>query len=279
MDIYSLINSKAISEHCRKIGHKFNTEELAVLVYRNKRMSIEEKIEKYNDLIENYPDMEVIERINCEHYDSVKIMIKNEIQRLQVLEQEIKKQNENMLYTYSILYKCSQGFEESNNFYKTYDEVQNAINKEFMEDEDSEILMYRVIKRSFIRDEKQLLETYVVDDKRNSKLIGINNTEEYLDIDNICLNIPTPFKKGDILVSYSSSPFNYGTTFTNGKYPFVLDWLITWREGFQKYLDKGNCDSSDMQGLGYYISEYNDITYDNNYDYDCWEYFDGELVG
>ena len=81
-DDYNLINSRAIGDYCRSIKHKFNNEELAVLVYRNKRMTIEEKIKKYTDLINNYPDMEVIERINCKHYDSVKTMIKEEIQRL-----------------------------------------------------------------------------------------------------------------------------------------------------------------------------------------------------
>lgn len=81
-DDYNLINSKAIGDYCRSIKHKFNTEELAVLIYRNNRMNIKEKIEKYTDLINNYPDMEVIERINCKHYDSVKVMIKEEIRRL-----------------------------------------------------------------------------------------------------------------------------------------------------------------------------------------------------
>ena len=62
MDIYNLINSKAISEHCRKIEHKFNTEEIAVLIYRNKNLSIEEKINYYNELINNYEDCAVLER-------------------------------------------------------------------------------------------------------------------------------------------------------------------------------------------------------------------------
>ena len=66
-DDYSLINSRAIGAYCRSISHKFNTEELAVLVYRNNRMTIEEKIKKYTDLINNYSDMEVIERINYEN--------------------------------------------------------------------------------------------------------------------------------------------------------------------------------------------------------------------
>ena len=41
-------------------------------------MSVDEKIKEYNNLIKNYPDMEVIERINCDHYDSVKDMIKED---------------------------------------------------------------------------------------------------------------------------------------------------------------------------------------------------------
>ena len=82
LDDYELINSKAIGDYCRKIGHKFNTEELAVLVYRNKKMDIFEKVAKYQDLIDNYPDMEVVERMNCKHYDSVKKLIKNEIIRI-----------------------------------------------------------------------------------------------------------------------------------------------------------------------------------------------------
>ena len=62
-DEYDLINSLSIGEYCRKIKHKFNTEELAVLIFRNKRMSIDKKISKYEELIKNYSDMEVIERI------------------------------------------------------------------------------------------------------------------------------------------------------------------------------------------------------------------------
>ena len=43
-DDYNLINSRAISDYCRNIKHEFNTEELAILVYRNKRISIEDKL-------------------------------------------------------------------------------------------------------------------------------------------------------------------------------------------------------------------------------------------
>ena len=120
MDIYSLINSKAIQEHCRKIKHKFNTQELTVLIHRNKRMSIDEKITAYQELITDYPDMEVIERMNCKHYDSVKDMIKEEIQRVRNLKQEMQTESENMIYNYETFYRDCQKFKESNNLYKTY---------------------------------------------------------------------------------------------------------------------------------------------------------------
>ena len=101
---------------------------------------------------------------------------------------------------------------------------------------------------------------------------------DWLDISNIFLNIPTPFKEGDLLVSTSKTPFGEGHILSYDKYPFVLYYLATWRENLQPLLDKGNYDSSDMQGLGYYISEYG-LVLDNNHDYDSWEYFEGELKG
>lgn len=279
MNIYNLINSKAIQEHCRKIQYKFNTEELAVLIYRNKRMSIEEKITAYQELITDYPDMEVIERINCKHYDSVKDMIREEIQRLQNLRQEMQQVDENMIYTYETFYRYCQEFKESNNLYKTYDEVNMAIYQELKEDTENEILMLKLIKRSFIKSKKRIVEEYVITNDKNIKLIHIYNTMVFTDLDGIFLNIPTPFKKGDLLVSYSNVPFACGTFINYSENVFVLDWLCNWRDDLQEILDKGYCDSSDMNGTGYMFSENNKLECDHQFDYDSWEYYTEELKG
>lgn len=55
--------------------------------------------------------------------------------------------------------------------------------------------------------------------------------------------------------------------------------LITWKENFQNILDKGNYDSSDMEGTAYIIGEDGELFCDNVFDYDGWEYFEGELEG
>lgn len=200
MDTYNLINSKAIQKHCRKIGHKFNTEELTVLIYRNKKMSVEEKIEAYQELIEKYEDMEVIERINCKYYDSVKDMIKGEIKRIKELTEILKRNEPNVIYSYN--YWCEnevgiiiEGKNEYRDLYKDFKEVQKLIEKEIEEDEEKEIISFCITKRT-ITEKYTIRAEYILDENRKLKMVNISNlNSEWLDISNICLNIPTPFKK------------------------------------------------------------------------------------
>lgn len=256
MDVYKLINSKTIGEYCREIKHEFNTETIAVLIFRNKRLSIDEKISLYEELIRDYPDMEVIERINCKHYDSVKDMIKQEITRLTNLVEELKKENSDVVYTYDAFYistqNYSKGYEKVENLGKTYNEVLNNAVNEIKEYED--IAKFKIIRKSLVGKKKQIIAEYIVY-KKVSKMVNIIDSENnYLDIDNICLNIPTPFKKGDLLRSYSNTPFNDGSIIQDKGFPFVLNYLCTWNKNFQKILDDGNHDSSDMQGPRIYCS-------------------------
>lgn len=57
IDVYSLINSNSIREHCKKINHEFNIEEIAILLYRNNTISFVNKIFKYDALLEMTKDM------------------------------------------------------------------------------------------------------------------------------------------------------------------------------------------------------------------------------
>lgn len=283
MDIYNLINSKAISEHCRKIKHQFNTEELAVLIYRNKRMNIDEKIKAYEELIKDYPDMEVIKRINCKHYDSVKDMIRGEIKRIKELKEKLEKEEQDVVYTYNSYwdngYNITDGKNEYRDVYKTFKEVQKEINKELKEDEAKELISFRIRKREFSKDSKyDIGAEYNINNERKLEMVNIYDSKnEYLDISNICLNIPTPFKRGDLLIATSQTPFAEGYVLDYEKFPFVLDHLITWNENFQDRLSKGNFDSSDMQGPGYIINDNKQLFWDNVFDYDSWEYFEGNL--
>lgn len=279
-DEYDLINSKAIGEYCREIKHKFNTEELAVLIYRSKKISIDEKIKKYQDLIDNYPDMEVIKRINCAHYDSVKDMIKNEIKRLKDLKVKLLKKEPDCIYTYSEYNKSTKKWDTWQVFEhirKTYKEVKKDITEYIRKYNDT--IAYQ-IEKNCLNEKRIITAEYQVVNRRQILVNIYENNGPYLDIDNIFLNIPTPFKEGDLLVSCTDSPFRNGITCQNDNI-FVLDWLCTWRKGIEELLRRGNYDSSDMMGYGYYLYEEgsNEFVRDHVWEYDSFEFYEGELKG
>lgn len=275
-DDYNLINSRAIGDYCRKIKHNFNTEELAVLVYRNKKMSIDEKINKYKELIENYPEMEVIERINCKHYDSVKTMIQNEINRLQDLQVKFFDKNKDCIYTWTEYNKTTREYDyRSNikNIKKTFAEVYKDAS-EYIE-EYNDTILFRIERKNLNEQEDSIIALYIVENKKINLINIVENKGEFLDIDNIFINIPTPFKKGDILISNNETEGNddFGEI-------FVLDYLCTWKENLNELLQKGNYDSSDMIGYGYYLYKNStEFVRDSKWDYDSFEYYEGELTG
>lgn len=277
-DDYNLINSRAIADYCRSIKHKFNTEELAVLVYRNQRMSLEEKIDKYNDLIKNYHDMEVIERINCKHYSSVKTMIKDEIQRIKILNKKLIQDDENSIYTWTEFNKSTQKYEHSGDIehtFKTYKEAFKNIMEYIKEYDDT--ISFRISKKYFDKRKEKIFADYNVENKKAILVDISENNKIFLDINQIFLNIPTPFKKGDILISNNSTMCSYGES----NDIFVLEYLCTWRENLARYLADGNYDSSDMIGYGYFFinGDTTEFVRDHKWDYDSFEYYDGELTG
>ena len=277
-DDYNLINSRAIADYCRSIKHKLNTEELAVLVYRNQRMSIDNKIEKYNDLIKNHPDMEVIKRINCEHYDSVKTMIKKEIQRLKILNKKLKQADENCIYTWTEYNKSTQKIEHCDNIEhtcRTYKEVYKNV-LEYIKDYDDTIA-FRITKKYFDKRKETIFADYIVKDKNAILIDIVERCKSFFDIDQIFLKLPTPFKRGDILISNNPIMKSYG----ENNSIFVLDYLCTWRKNLDYLLAEGNYDSSDMIGYGFYLvnEDTTEFVRDHKFNYDSFEYYESELTG
>ncbi len=274
LDEYDLINSKAIGDYCRQIEHKFNIEELAVLIYRNQKINIDEKISQYKKLIENYPDMEVKKRIDCRHYDSTKDMIKQEITRLQTLKEVFVQGGEDIVYTFREYNKSTNEWSYSS-IKKTFQEIEEQINNYIKEYDDT--YSYEIHKKYLQDDDLDIVAEYKVINKK-SILVNIYNNQE-IDIGNIFVKIPTPFKKGDLLVSYCDTPFKSGILSTK-KQAFVLNKMLTWNENIDKLLARGMYDSSDMIASGYYMCDNNEeFICELKWDYDSFEYFDGKLTG
>lgn len=273
-DNYDLINSKAIAEHCRKIAHKFDTEELAVLVYRNQRLSIDEKIVKYEDLITNYPDMEVKEKTNCKHYDSVRTLINNEIYRLKNRKEKLVKKDDNSVYFWVECNisneECARCYEVIENTFKTFEETINNI-QEYIK-EYGNIISLKIIKKYFNKEDEDIYAYYEIKNKKIILRDIKQKNDDFHDIDQIYLNIPTPFKRGDILIKKAINKTQ------NIEDIFVLDDINTWYKNIKK---PTNCDSSDMNSYGYYLLKDNTTKFKREikFDYDLFEYYNEELTG
>ncbi|MDR0978536.1 MAG: hypothetical protein LBL91_01105 [Lachnospiraceae bacterium] len=286
MDEYSLISSKAIAKHCKEINHKFNTEEVAVLIYRNKNMTVDEKILAYEEILENYPDMEVTQHNYSKEYGTVKGLIKQEIERVKNDIKKLETEEENYIYYYNPYYISADSYDDNeiSNIFTNINDLFESISKKNEENNDiGEFLLYKKHINEIEREiteikEKQIQKINAKYRVRNNKFELLEIYDDYIywfngSISDIFIKIPTPFKKGDLLTSqeeyFKDSP---------PKKVFVLSDIITWYEDFDKRRAEGNYDSSDMNGYGYYIDD-DSLYADHCWNYDTFEYFEGKLEG
>ena len=278
IDVYDLINSKAISEYCRKIKHQFNTEELAILVCRNNRMSIKEKINMYNYLLKEYPDMEVWS--TSEHHESIKRIIQREIQKLKLSNKKLIQEEENCIWVWARYNQESGQYDnyDLEHAFNTYKEVYENIHKNIKND--NNIIAFYIRKINLCNKIESFYGEFNVKDKR-IKLID-SAGECYCRYGEIALigrfiNIPNPFKKGDILVQKNKPMENS----FNIRRIWVLDNLCTWKNNLKELLENGIGSSLDMTGHGYFFSmDYSiEVLEGEIFDYDLFEYYEGELTG
>ena len=71
MNIYELLNSRSIAEHWKEINYQPDSLETAWLIYLSRKRTFKEKCKCWEEIIETMPDMEIPERANCRHYDSL----------------------------------------------------------------------------------------------------------------------------------------------------------------------------------------------------------------
>ena len=284
MDIYNLINSKTISKYCRKIKHQFNTLETSILICRCKTITIEKKIAYYNEMINNptlYPNMEVNNQLHIADTTAIDL-IKREVDMLNFSLDMFHKPDENAVFalrtSYSGQFVENEKWKEDRIF-KTLHDVSDYIEKKVVTDKNNKA--YKISKKHLNTDYKYVSLTYRRNNASNFELFDIDNNTHWEygheDIDciywdgigSLWLNVPTPFKKGDII--------------TNGERKAVIDWVCNKDAEYVQHVEAGNGDSSDMQYhcyiINYYGGDKRRVYLENMFDYDEFEYCTEELKG
>lgn len=289
MDIYEFINSKDIREHCRKLEHEFKPMEAAFLIYYSQNHSIAQKHSAWKALIEEYPDTAVEETFHCPRLDSFHKFLQEYIALEDRLLEKFFSNEENHVYTFSAAFahgtKISDCWQNSKYAYKRetgmlYDnftaglEIENGYNLKYAELVNEALLFYTVEKQNLISSKGQEKKKMTVRVNKNGEPCSIeHHFNAYInekEQDTLCrfesmwIDVPTPFKKGDILfVNHTKEGYSPD--------PFVLVELCTeyMNEKLKKHID-----TSDMSAVGIQIiDETGHICRDNIYDYLSFEYY------
>ena len=292
MDVYSFINSKAISEHCRKIAHQFTPLEMAYLVYANDSMNIAQKHTAFNEIIEQYPDMEVAERTWTPYAESLHDFLETYMELQNKYLAVFYLDEPCCVYSYEIWYASDDDYGKDLRLYADWNSCHAAILADIKDladsykDSDIDVspIGIRVTKQwvNAADDEHAKYLRVCMDRNGNptdiweSRCIIAEEDDEILSaFDGLWPEIPTPFSKGDILVGR-----------TRGKHkaePFVLDWIPYWDED-GKYTQmisymRENGDCSDMAACIYGQDKDGATWHDHGPSYLNMEFCERELEG
>ena len=275
MDIYSFINSKDIAEHCRTIGHEFTPLEMAFVVYLSDK-TLTERHTAWQWIISTQPDMEIPERRCCEHYDSLHQYLRDYM----ALENKIlglfKADEPNAVFTYSSYNMKYEEPCECDTLFQTLDAVYEAIKEK---NKDGDIEKYRIVKRWVGEENKEITiitaygevvsvwERCVITDDSLNDLICYG-------FEGMWIEVPTPFKKGDIVIQTNTKHFHKPE-------PFVLDYLCYWPDGerfTKEFIERRSkdWDTTDMTFYGYGVSESGHIFREHGHYYLDLEYYRDE---
>lgn len=285
MDFYNYINSEDIKEYLMSLNYSFTPLEASWLVYQSGKHTLEEKLSAWNWIIENMPDCEVKERVNCSYRESLHETLKAYINLMRRYGREFY-ESESCVYTYGYYYA---GNDEWVNDLEIYDSVDACFDDLFYscnEEKKAKYVGIRVIRRSLLQ-EKRTIETYFNQNKEILSIIVYGETDEESDLctqffDGMWFAFPTPFKKGDAIIRYDEK--DYPTDRLEGRILILQGCTPEWLKSqdpqrLQKYLDGRNGDTTDMNVWGYFQDEDGRIYSETASNYMDFELYRGPYEG
>ena len=298
MDIYRFLNSRDIAAHCREINKTWNTCEMAAIIDRSNR-SMKEKHAAWRELITDYPDMPVPKRgKRIKSLPSLHAEIKKVIAYEERVLEVFKQPEEKAIYQYGMWssnYIRAFSHEPCVNsgIYFTFDDVWAEV---FAHKKKSKEAYGEYSWWNEKSDKITIEKRYASKDGETERIIihhdydfnpcWITNYTEHdvfkeftwlVDFaQGFVIDIPVPFKRGDVLTINSF-------WFDKDEIIFVLDNINFKRE-------TSDCFYAEYQGNGYYVYDdgllYKDHSphyLSNIYDeysigFDEYEYYRGKLT-
>ena len=271
MDILQFINSNAIRNHLKKINYQFDTLEAAWLIYHSYNHSVYEKFNAYEQLMKEYPDCRVEERLHTPAQDSLFEYLKNYIKvyRNAIYEFEAP----DAVYSIDVKHFERETDYTVETMFTNLNAVIRQCKIEWDDEKPGDIKNF-VISKYIPESEKSSgsiipQQMILKGDGLKPIYIDFRNDIEYDLLGDLWFDFPTPFKKGDIV-------WNKHYKFT----PVVLlfnSYEDLSKEGYKCLREIG--DETDMTYEYYCMIDSDSIFRDIDYNYMDLEYYPYELTG
>lgn len=295
-DILRFLNSKDVESYWRKTGFdkKCTPQQAAFVIWNSRKVTLEDKFKAWEQLIGESDDCPVASPAQCARMNiaeelsgSLHAFLRAYIALNKKIIEEFYRNGDNAVYSFKVYYRGDADWHEDGQIYAAAEDCFAAVNY----DKDLVPLIEAVkIRKQWVGVRKQT-ELSVLPDKTILGVDADGLPEEQLDLfqafEWMWFNFPTPFKRGDIVVS-DFTPFGWRIYADE---PFVLSSLCTWgSEEYKlngipdkcneyKYADERiarlaeSGDISDMTAHGYFQTDDGGIYYECMHNYLDLEYY------
>ena len=265
MNIYNFFKSPDIVDHCEKIGHDFNSLEMAVIIDISSR-TLKDKFSAWREIIVEYPDMPIpasngFSTARDSLHDYLNEYIAYAEDRMSLFLSASQDELYRCFSSRKLGFYDNEDGEISSAAYTTIEQAMEKLPQQSAWEEG-----YRVRIEKWKLNEENCLLSAEVDS--NHELLDIYCNIHGLDymepLSEICIYIPTPFEIGDILIDGTAKPF-------------VLTGMLYCHELWEKLSPEAYC-GWDMQADGYFFHK-NKFEWDHGFRIYELRYFTGELQG
>lgn len=290
MNAIDFINSKDIREYLEKIEYKFTPLQSTYIIDCSKK-PLTEKHEAFRELIANTDDCEIKERRNFESFKSLHKFLEAYIEHQECLTKALYEEEPGSVYCYA--YVDRRGYFRDYDVYNCYnacfDDAKHLLMSE--NEKAEEITKFYIHKKVFKSQFAEAADVIEAEYNSGFELVNIKlnfdadkekykcpwknyNLFEYL-----WVNIPVPFKKGDIIINrYDRVSENEPMVYTG----LITDYKRTESDEkhesrIRRYEDEG--DETDMCYYAISVNDTLNVWDDHHTSYLNIEYYNEELTG
>ena len=202
--ILEFIDSNTVYKHLMDIGYKPDTLTAAYIVWQSKSNTLAEKEEAFEWIINNMPDMHIPAHIYHSEWESLHQFLKEYNRLISKLIKSFEASEYGAVYNFSVYYGAPDNeWVDDEVLYSSFEGVMDAVKDELEDKELRKLKRIRIRRRvldlRFVCDYLSLtpdMEYYSLD------MGTVMPSEDYEVLhlfENLCLPIPHPFKKGDII--------------------------------------------------------------------------------